>query len=59
MLRASGEGGGGVVGVGVDSFSHPIVFKKASPTLLKICLRVCPRKSMCTKNNTGRIDTVD
>lgn len=65
VLRASGngemevgEGGGGGGGVGVDSFSHSIVFKKASPTLLKICLRFYPMQSMCTKNNTGRINTV-
>ena len=71
MLRASGNGemgvggrwgggggGGGGGGEGADSFSHSIVFKKASPTLLKICLRFYPRQSMCTKNNTGRINTV-
>ena len=66
MLRASGNGEmgvggrcwGGGGGGGADSFSHSIVFKKASPTLLKICLRFYPRQSMCTKNNTGRINTV-
>ena len=64
VLRASGNGemgvggGGGGGGVVVDPFSHSIVFKKASPTLLKICLRFYPMQSMCTKNNTGRINTV-
>ena len=41
--------GGGVGGVGVDSFSHSIVFKKASPTLLKICLRFIQGKACAQK----------